>query len=141
MTAMNQEPKPAANGPFDWLFACTHEWDRLLVAAQELRYADNECFEALFTTQHDRGGRPRPGEAGRVRNLGRMLTSLKIKPKAVRRSYPELVGSLEAACAGCRERSRCNAELAQGTAADTYQEFCPNAQRLNALAAVQAATR
>jgi hypothetical protein len=71
----------------------------------------------------------------------RMLTSLKIKPKAVRRSYPELVGSLEAACAGCRERSRCDAELAQGTAADTYQEFCPNAQRLNALAAVQAATR
>ena len=68
-----------------------------------------------------------------------MLRSLDLDPDAIRLAQPETMRRLESACLGCTERSRCDRELAAGTAAVAYPEFCPNASRLTALVAVGAA--
>ena len=74
-----------------------------------------------------------------MRSHVQMLRSLDLDPDAIRLAQPETMRKLETACVGCMERSRCDRELADGTAALAYPEFCPNASRLTALVAVGAA--
>ncbi len=62
--------------------------------------------------------------------LTRMLASLK---KTMPPSGDPLTRDMEAVCSLCRNKGRCNRELATGRAADNYQSFCPNAFNLDAL--------
>lgn len=137
------EPRPEGNheGPFDWMFTSMTEWGRLLMAAQELRGIDNEHLETLLNECAGTTDPTGVENADKVRNLVMLLRSLDIDPNAIRASAPETMQTLEAACSGCTERSRCDSELAQGTAALTFPEFCPNVQRLNTLASIQSATQ
>ncbi|BAQ49253.1 MULTISPECIES: DUF6455 family protein [Methylobacterium] len=121
--------------PFDAFgIAATMEgWRCMLKVARELRDVDAEMMDTLLDA-HASGGMAQDRDAAdKVRSLATLMCGLHLEPEALRRSRPEIVRELEAACLGCAERARCTRELRGGTAADTYPEFCPNAARLDGL--------
>jgi hypothetical protein len=131
--------RPISGGSFGWLFTSLDEWRRLWSVAQELRNIDNECLDTLLEARASGPDPLSPEEAVKVRSLVQMLKSLDLDPEAIRLKQPEVMQKLETACMGCTVRNRCDHELAAGTAALTYPEFCPNTPRLNALLSVQVA--
>jgi hypothetical protein len=100
---------------------------------------DNECLDTLLEARTSGPDPLSPEEAGKVRSLVQLLKSLDLDPEAIRLKQPEVMQKLETACIGCTVRSRCDHELAAGTAPITYLEFCPKAPCLNALLSIQAA--
>lgn len=71
-----------------------------------------------------------PGAADLLR---RMLLALDVDPGAVMKAGPAAMRDLQRLCAACHHKSRCQHELAAGTAAAHFHEFCPNAYTLDAL--------
>jgi hypothetical protein len=65
--------------------------------------------------------------------LPKMLCALSINPAALTDGQPATMRDLQRTCIFCKQKSRCRRELAEGTAAGRYREFCPNAYTLDAL--------
>ena len=63
-----------------------------------------------------------------------MLKTLGLDQAALKRTDPLVFRDLERGCALCACRKHCSRELANGTAAANYQDFCPNTVTLKALA-------
>ncbi|WP_311276054.1 heavy-metal resistance [Methylobacterium sp. WCS2018Hpa-22] len=121
--------------PFDpgGIVASMEEWCCLLKAAQELRNVDEEMMETMLED-----GAPCPEPFGpdgmtKLRNIADLMRALSLDPEAIRQRQPEAMHALEAACLDCTERSRCKRELATGSAAGTYRQFCPNVSHLDRL--------
>ena len=82
-----------------------------------------------------------PGELRNIASKGphaadlvqKMLVALHVDPKALEKSDPVTMRDLQRLCIQCGDKRRCQSELAKGTAADHYHEFCPNALTLDAL--------
>ena len=125
--------KPTGTGPLDWFFASLGEYGRLLAAATELRAVDCECMQTMLESRMPGSDPTSPEQVAKVSNLVRMLASLDLDAETIRIRQPEIGQALETACLGCTKRSRCDQELASGTAARTFAEFCPNAARLRTL--------
>lgn len=121
--------------PFDPLgiAAAMGEWCCLLKAARELRDVDAEMMDTMLEADAAGTTPVGPEAATKVRSIANLMRSLNLDPEAIRRNEPETMRRLEAACLGCTERRRCARELWVGTAAGTYQEFCPNAAPLDHL--------
>lgn len=65
--------------------------------------------------------------------LQKMLIALKVDPVSLTSSELGVMRDLQRLCTMCAEKKRCAHELADGTAAEHFHEFCPNAQTLDAL--------
>jgi hypothetical protein len=65
--------------------------------------------------------------------LQKMLVALQVDPKALANTNPLVVRDLQRLCTTCNNQKRCAHELAAGTAAAHFHEFCPNAFTLDAL--------
>lgn len=119
--------------PFDPLSvaASMNEWWCLLKATRELRDADEEMMDTMLEANASGIAPSSPDAAAKVRSLARLMRSLNLDPDVFRRSQPEIMRELDAACLACTERSRCSRELWAGTAADTYAAYCPNTARLD----------
>jgi hypothetical protein len=65
--------------------------------------------------------------------LLKMLSALHVDRKALENSDPNVMQDLQRLCTTCGAKKRCERELADGTAVDHFQEFCPNAFTLDAL--------
>ncbi len=65
--------------------------------------------------------------------LPKMLAQLGIDEARLERTNPLLVRDLERVCAMCPDKAKCHRELASGTAAEHYHEFCLNASTLETL--------
>jgi hypothetical protein len=63
----------------------------------------------------------------------KMLVALNVDPKAIANSNPLVMRDLQRLCITCTDKKRCASELAKGTAAEHFREFCPNALTLDAL--------
>jgi hypothetical protein len=63
----------------------------------------------------------------------KMLIALKVDPKHVADTEPLVMRDLQRLCIFCDDKKHCAQELAAGTAAAHFHEFCPNAQTLDAL--------
>lgn len=122
--------KPAPFDPFG-VVAGMDGWCCLLKAARELRDIDAEMMKTKMEAEAPGPGSLNPEVADIVSSVEALMRSLGLDPVAIRRNEPGAMRELEAACLGCRERSRCTRELRAGTAARTYPEFCPNAARLD----------
>jgi len=109
-------------------------WTSLLDALREFRTVHGELFERF---RHEAPATLGPEDAAKVRSLQRMLALLGLDADAVRGERPGTMRTLEAACLGCANRSRCDQELATGDAATSYPEFCANTGRLDALLRLQ----
>ncbi len=65
--------------------------------------------------------------------LQKMLVALNVDPEVLTKSNPAVMRDLQRLCISCSRKSRCQHELAVGTAAEHFHEFCPNAFTLDAL--------
>jgi hypothetical protein len=65
--------------------------------------------------------------------LVKMLTALSVDPKALAERDPATMRDLQRLCTSCAHKGRCTHELAEGTAAEDFHSFCPNAFTLDAL--------
>ena len=61
------------------------------------------------------------------------LTALGIDEVALWRAEPALLRDMERVCSICTHKSRCHQELAAGTAATNYVEYCENADSIDTL--------
>jgi hypothetical protein len=62
-----------------------------------------------------------------------MLTALDIDEAALRRAEPALLRDMERVCSFCTHRRQCHQELAAGTAATNYVEYCENSDTIDML--------
>jgi len=65
--------------------------------------------------------------------LPRLLKSLGIDEASLSRTQPVLQRDMVRVCASCRQKARCNYDLDEGTSAQHYEEYCPNAQAIEEL--------
>jgi hypothetical protein len=67
--------------------------------------------------------------------LPKMMAELQIDRRAVMRVEPMVMRDLERVCSLCAHKRQCARELAAGTAAEHYADYCPNASTLKTLVA------
>ncbi len=65
--------------------------------------------------------------------LQKMLVALRVDPKVLADIDPLIAYDLQRLCISCGNKKRCKHELADGTAAKTFREYCPNAITLDAV--------
>lgn len=68
-----------------------------------------------------------PGNADLLKS---MLVALRVDPTVFAEMDPLVVRELKWLCITCPNKQRCEHELAKGTAAEHFREFCPNAVSL-----------
>ena len=61
------------------------------------------------------------------------LTALGIDETALRRAQPALLRDMERVCSFCTHKRQCHEQLAAGTAATNYVEYCENADAIDTL--------
>ena len=65
--------------------------------------------------------------------LPKMLKALGIDQEALVRTEPLVLRDMERVCALCNQKHRCDRDLAAGTAASHYEEYCANAPTIDGL--------
>ena len=65
--------------------------------------------------------------------LPRMLKTLGIDEDAIARTQPLVLRDMQRVCASCQFKRECESDLAAGTAAQAYEDYCGNAMTINAL--------
>jgi hypothetical protein len=65
--------------------------------------------------------------------LPKMLTALGIDQDALARTEPLVLRDMERVCALCNHKRQCDRDLAAGTAAAHYEEYCANAPTIDSL--------
>jgi hypothetical protein len=70
---------------------------------------------------------------GATHALRKMLLALSVEPDALADNNPAVMRDMQRLCMACSHKDRCQHELAKGTAAKHFREFCPNAYTLEAL--------
>jgi hypothetical protein len=78
-----------------------------------------------------------PGAADLLR---KMLAALHVDLEVIATAEPAVLRDLQRLCAACDRKSQCRHEMAAGTAAAHFHEFCPNAFTLDALLEQKAAS-
>jgi len=63
--------------------------------------------------------------------MDRMMRIRGLDPDTVRHHFSALVRDMELTCARCSDVRQCRRELAAGTAAAHFHEFCPNAETMD----------
>jgi hypothetical protein len=74
----------------------------------------------------------RQGSQG-ANELSYTLTALGIDETALWRAEPALLRDMERVCSFCTHKRRCHQELAAGTAATNYVEYCENSDTVDTL--------
>jgi hypothetical protein len=65
--------------------------------------------------------------------LPKMLAALAIDQDDLTRTEPLVLRDMERICALCGQKRRCDRDLAAGTSAAHYQEYCANAHTIDGL--------
>jgi len=65
--------------------------------------------------------------------LPKMMAAIGLDAKAIARAQPLVMRDLERVCVLCERKDQCDRDLAAGTAAQHYKEYCVNAETLAAL--------
>jgi transcriptional regulator with XRE-family HTH domain len=86
----------------------------------------------LNVTPADLEGLVRQGSQS-ANELPYILTALGIDETALRRAEPALLRDMERVCSFCAHKRQCHQELAAGTAATNYVEYCENADAIDTL--------
>jgi adenylate cyclase len=95
--------------------------DEVMQAAKDLGVTPNQLRELV-----SKG----PGAADL---LQKMLVALHVDPEALADTDPLIMRELQRLCITCGDKKRCEHEFANGTAANHFREFCPNALTLETL--------
>ena len=73
--------------------------------------------------------------------LGRMLRALSLNPEHVAEQNARVLREMSITCTTCEAKKECRRDLASGTAAQSFQRYCPNAPVLAELEAERWAKR
>jgi len=65
--------------------------------------------------------------------LPRLLKALGIDAETLSRTQPVLQRDMVRVCATCQQKALCDHDLAAGTSAQRYDEYCPNAPSIHDL--------
>jgi len=65
--------------------------------------------------------------------LPKLLRALGVDPQKLASNEPATIRSLQRICISCGHKNQCQHDLAAGTAASHYRDYCPNAMSLDAL--------
>ena len=101
------------------------DFDRI---ASDLRIAPDDLEELVRHGKHA------------ADELPKMLEQLGISAERLGQAQPLLLRDMERVCALCHNKGQCDRDLADGTAAENYQGYCPNASTLEVLDRDVAAT-
>ena len=96
----------------------TSEFDRI---ASELRVSAGDLNELVRQGPHA------------ADELPKMLKVLGIDEEALARSQPLVLRDMERVCAMCASKRKCDRDLAAGTSAGHYAEYCLNAPTIDGL--------
>ena len=96
------------------------------------RTAFNRIAEDLRVAPDDLEELVRHG-AHAADELPKMLEQLGIDGERLDKTQPLLLRDMERVCSLCSQKAQCDRELANGTAAETYQGYCGNASTLETL--------
>jgi hypothetical protein len=96
----------------------TAEFDRI---ASELRVSPGDLDKLVRQGPHA------------ADELPQMLKVLGIDVEALARTQPLVLRDMERVCALCHQKGECVREFASGTAAERYEEYCPNAPTIDVL--------
>lgn len=69
--------------------------------------------------------------------LERRLLAMRVYPSAPKVEDPLVMRDLQRCCASCDSKRRCKRDLDEGSKALDWQQYCPNAETLNALAGMK----
>ncbi len=65
--------------------------------------------------------------------LPKLLRALGVDPEKIASAKPDRMRDLQRICVTCGHKGQCRHDLASGTAAGHYREYCPNAISIDAL--------
>ena len=65
--------------------------------------------------------------------LKRMLVALHVDPKVIADMDPLVMREMKWLCITCSNKRQCEHELAKGTAAEHFEQYCPNAVSIDEL--------
>jgi hypothetical protein len=68
-----------------------------------------------------------------VDELPKLLTALGIDERELSRTQPLVLHDMVRVCASCQQKHQCDRDLAAGTSAQHYQEYCFSASTIDAL--------
>lgn len=112
------------------------DWLKHRRELSEIRRMNRTDFDLIA-----RDLRVSPGDLDRLVEAGphsadempAMLKALGIDMEDLVRTEPLIVRDMQRVCSLCRDKPHCHSELAAGTAAEHYKEYCPNASTIEAL--------
>lgn len=65
--------------------------------------------------------------------LRALMGALSLDAARIRIAYPAVLRDMDMVCSECDMRSLCRRRLKEGSAGQTYADYCPNTQTLDAL--------
>jgi hypothetical protein len=132
MTTTHDKPYPFAAKVID-LFGDWLKQRRELNELREFAADPGELARVareLNVTPADLERLVRQGSQG-ANELPYTLTALGIDETALWRAEPALLRDMERVCSFCTHKRRCHEELAAGTAATNYVEYCENSETID----------
>jgi hypothetical protein len=122
-------------GLFGWVLDRASDWVHLLELAHKLKDLDGNAARRMLEDEGVISPREilSPDAEIRARILPHFLHQLDLDPIVIRRTHPDLMRELESTCVLCTVRSRCEQDLERGCTRATYRDFCPNADRIDAV--------
>lgn len=133
---MTVQPIPTVRSPLSRVVETVRRLRDSLELALELRRRDPETARRILEERGliDGPNWRVPAHARvAVRLLSRLMRSLGLDPERVAVAEPQVMRTMQRACIACGARSRCEQAFERGQSRSTYQDFCPNAARLDAL--------
>lgn len=117
---------------FDWIKArIARDHELSMLSAMDMQYlaADIGISETDFRALA-------PKLADHSDLMDQMMRSRGLEPDSVRQAFSGLVRDMELTCALCPSPALCRRRLADGTAGERSDEFCPNASTMETLSNV-----
>jgi transcriptional regulator with XRE-family HTH domain len=122
--------------PVDMLVNTFSDWLKQRREMNELRQLNTAEFERIASEL-----RVSPGDLNELVRQGphaadelpQMLKALGIDEEALARTQPLVLRDMERVCALCHHKGECIRDFAAGTAAEHYEDYCPNAPTIDVL--------
>ena len=129
---VQETPYPTVNRMVD-IFA---EWLKHRRELREMRELDAANFDQIASdlrmSSADLEALVRQGPHA-ADELPKMLTALGIDQHDLARTEPLVLRDMERVCSMCISKRQCDRDLAAGTAAAHYEEYCANAPTIDGL--------
>jgi transcriptional regulator with XRE-family HTH domain len=120
----------------EYLIDTFGDWLKHRRELSEIRQMDRADFDRIASDL-----RVSPGELDSLVRHGphaadelpKMLKALGIDEASLARTEPLVLRDMERVCALCADKRQCHRDLAAGTSAEHYEEYCLNAATIDAL--------